>query len=344
MYRPLISFIVPVYNVRHCLTSCVASLLDQNLEESSYEIILVNDGSTDGSYNLCLDLEKLYHPIRVISQDNKGLSEARNTGVSAANGDYLCFVDADDTLVPGGVSSLLLFCNGDYDLIRFWSELLHSGTATNKAPADRRVLFQGDGYEYLREYGLETFCSCYLYRNAFLVEKNLRFRPGIIGEDFAFMYDVMMARPTIISVASRIYQYNIVPNSISTKRSLEHSRRWVRDLTDTMKRIRYGIDSFKGKDSLLYEKCRKSLDGKTISLFSRVLSARYTISEYKSILKELTSYGLLPLNSSLMSKREEWARRVLAILVRYPFLYPAASIMYCRVFLPYIYPRIDRNG
>jgi glycosyltransferase involved in cell wall biosynthesis len=341
---PLISFIVPVYNAQHCLSSCVASLLSQKLEESSYEIILVNDGSTDGSYSLCRDLEERYLPIKVISQDNKGLSEARNVGISAANGAYLCFVDADDILAPGGVSSLLLFCNGNFDLIRFWCELVHPGTEPNEILSDGHVLFQGEGYEYLREYGLETFCWCYLYRRSFLIEKNLRFQPGIIGEDFAFMYDVMMARPTIISVASRIYQYNIVPNSISTKRSPEHSRRWVQDLIDTMKRTNLGLNPFREKDPLLYKKCRESLDAKMVSLFSRILSAKYTVTEYKSLLKELTSCGLLPLSSSQTSKREEWAKRFLAILIRFPTFYPAASFLFSRVFLPYVYPKIDRNG
>lgn len=340
----LISFIIPVYNACHCLTDCVLSLLNQHLEATSFEIIIVNDGSTDGTNDVIHELKTKNPSIRVFSQANKGPSEARNVGISAANGDYLCFVDADDILAPGGVSSLLLFCTGKYDLIRFWSELVHPGTEPNVIPSDGHVLFQGDGYEYLRKYGLETFCWCYLYRRSFLLENKLRFQPGIIGEDFAFMYDVMMARPTIISLASRIYQYNIVPNSISTKRSPEHSRRWVRDLKDTMKRICLGLDPFREKDPLLYQKCRESLDAKMVSLLSRILSAKYAVTEYKSLLKELTSYGLLPLSSPQTSKREEWAKRFLAILIRYPTLYPAASFLFCRVFLPYVYPTIDRNG
>lgn len=344
MPRSFISFIVPVYNACHCLANCVDSLRNQNLDVSSYEIILINDGSTDGTDILCTDLEKQYPSIRVISQENKGVSEARNTGISVARGDYLCFVDADDILLPGGIASLLPHCNGNNDLIRFWSELVHLGTAPNKTPSDGRILFQGEGYDYLRKYGLETFCSCYLFRRSFLIDNTLRFQPRIIGEDFAFMYDVMMARPTIISVASRIYEYIIVPDSISTKRSPEHSRRWVHDLSQTMKRINRDLNSFKEKDFSLYEKCRKSLEDKMVSLFSRILSAKYSLSEYKSLLNELTSYGLLPLSSSKNSKKEMWVHRVLSLLIRHPALYPAASTLYCSVFLPYIYPKIDRNG
>lgn len=340
----LLSFIVPVYNALPYLGNCVESLLNQGLDDSSYEILLIDDGSTDGSEILCRELEKNNSRIKTISQENKGLSEARNTGIEAAKGEYLCLVDADDTLSYYKVSSLIPYCDGQYDLIRFWSELVHPGTAPNKTTSDGRILFQGEGYGYLREYGLETFCWCYLYRRSFLSDKNLRFQSGIIGEDFAFLYDVMMARPTIISVASRIYQYNIVPNSLSTKRSPEHSRRWVRDLEDTMKRILHDLDPFKEKDPLLYEKCRNSLDVKMVSLFSRVLSAKYTLPEYKSLLQGFLRHGLLPLSSSQMNRREERVRLFLTLLVRYPSLYPIASFLFRRVFLPYIYPKIDRNG
>ena len=339
-----ISFIIPIYNAYNTLSTCLKSILCQGLDAKDYEVLLINDGSTDGSYGLCQDLKNKYPSIRLFSQDNQGPSEARNIGISAANGDYLCFVDADDVLVSDGLSSLIPYCKEGYDLIRFWSELKHPGTVPNKTFADGRIIFQGEGYEYFRKYGLETFCWCYLYRRSFLLENKLRFQPGIIGEDFAFMYDVMMARPTIISLASRIYQYNIVPNSISTKRSPEHSRRWVRDLKDTMKRICLGLDPFREKDPLLYQKCRESLDAKMVSLFSRILSAKFTVTDYKSLLKELTSCGLLPLSSSQTSKREEWAKRFLAILIRFPTLYPAASFLFSRVFLPYVYPKIDRNG
>jgi len=339
-----ISFIIPIYNAYNTLSTCLTSILSQGLGAKDYEVLLINDGSTDGSDGLCQDLKNKYSSIRFFSQENKGPSEARNIGISAANGDYLCFVDADDLLVSDGLSSLIPYCKDGYDLIRFWSELKHPSTALNKTIADGRIIFQGDGYHYLRTNGLETFCWCYLYRRSFLIEKNLRFQPGIIGEDFAFMYDVMMARPTIISVASRIYQYNIVPNSISTKHSSEHSRRWVQDLIDTMKRINLGLDPFREKDPLLYKKCRESLDAKMVSLFSRILSAKFTVTEYKSLLKELTRCGLLPLSSSQTSKREEWAKRFLALLIRFPTFYPAASFLFSRVFLPYVYPKIDRNG
>ena len=92
--EPLISVIVPVYRVEAYLDRCMASLLAQTYE--NLEIILVDDGSPDGCPGLCDSYAQKDRRVRVIHQDNRGLSGARNTGIEAAGGDYLAFVDSDD--------------------------------------------------------------------------------------------------------------------------------------------------------------------------------------------------------------------------------------------------------
>lgn len=94
MDKNLISIIVPVYNVKKYLDSCIKSLIVQTYH--NIEIILVDDGSTDGSEAICDDWEKRDKRIHVIHQRNKGLSEARNTGIQFARGNYISFVDSDD--------------------------------------------------------------------------------------------------------------------------------------------------------------------------------------------------------------------------------------------------------
>ena len=91
------SVIVPVYNVAQYLPACIASVAAQTCGD--YELILVDDGSTDESGALCDQLAQEYH-CRVIHQENGGLGAARNTGIEAAKGDYLVFLDSDDFLSP----------------------------------------------------------------------------------------------------------------------------------------------------------------------------------------------------------------------------------------------------
>ena len=103
--NPLISVIVPTYNVEKYLNKCVTSLINQTYV--NLEIILVNDGSTDNSGSMCDDFAKNDSRIRVIHKKNQGLGMARNTGIENATGDYICFIDSDDY-----VSALYYFISG----------------------------------------------------------------------------------------------------------------------------------------------------------------------------------------------------------------------------------------
>lgn len=104
MDTPLISIVVPIYNIKEYLVGCVNSILEQSYK--NIEIILVDDGSKDGSGNICDEYAKKDHRIRVIHQKNGGLSEARNAGINAAGGQYITFVDGDDALDTDAIKYL----------------------------------------------------------------------------------------------------------------------------------------------------------------------------------------------------------------------------------------------
>ena len=95
---PLISFIIPIYNVENYLEECIDSILSQNLKY--YEIILINDGSTDNSKNICDNYSKNHNNITTITTPNRGQSSARNLGIELAKGKYIAFIDSDDYYIP----------------------------------------------------------------------------------------------------------------------------------------------------------------------------------------------------------------------------------------------------
>ncbi|WP_413533398.1 glycosyltransferase family 2 protein [Empedobacter brevis] len=96
MMSPKISIIIPIYNSEKFLTKCINSIINQNF--SDYELILVNDGSTDESQKICEEFTNSYSFIKLINQVNKGVSSARNIGLNNAKGKYICFIDSDDTI------------------------------------------------------------------------------------------------------------------------------------------------------------------------------------------------------------------------------------------------------
>lgn len=115
-----LSVIVPVYNAEKYLPKCLDSILSQNFTD--FQLILINDGSTDNSITICENYEKEYNNIKVISQYNKGVSQARKVGVENAEGDYITFIDSDDYLPHNNVfeimsNSLAIENNTDIDLL-----------------------------------------------------------------------------------------------------------------------------------------------------------------------------------------------------------------------------------
>ena len=118
--QPKLSIGVPVYNVERYLRKCVDSLLNQDLASSEYEIILVDDGATDSCPAICDEYAAKYDNIRVVHQKNAGLSAARNAGIKAAKGEYVCFVDSDDYWEENVLGGLMAQVERDkLDVLRF---------------------------------------------------------------------------------------------------------------------------------------------------------------------------------------------------------------------------------
>ena len=116
-YKYDISIVVPVYNAENYLGECVESVMSSNFDITKIEIILVNDGSTDNSLEICNNYKKKYSNIKVINQENKGVSHARNMGIKASYGKYILFLDSDDTISKRTLNYLDNFFESNYNEI-----------------------------------------------------------------------------------------------------------------------------------------------------------------------------------------------------------------------------------
>ena len=105
--HPILSIIIPLYNCEKYIKQCLDTIFRQEMNESEFEVIVIDDGSKDSGYSLASEYAKRYQNIIVMKQENQGVACARNNALEKATGDYVTFVDADDMLVFGSLGKLI---------------------------------------------------------------------------------------------------------------------------------------------------------------------------------------------------------------------------------------------
>lgn len=204
-----LSIIVPVYNVEPFLRKCVHSLEQQDLTAERYEVILVNDGSTDHSGELCTELAKQYENIKVIEQENQGVSAARNTGMDAARGKYMMFVDPDDYIEPDVIGRVLEVAErSKAELCFFLAEAFneHASWPTVRQPFAYDQVYTG---EYIMLHGMKVSTVWMtLYLTEFLKQTEVRFQRAVSGEDVEFCMMLYPQAHRILFTDILVYHYN----------------------------------------------------------------------------------------------------------------------------------------
>lgn len=225
--RIKISIIVPVYNVQKYLRNCIVSLLNQTFKE--YEIILVDDGSTDLSGEICDEYAKNNKKVKVIHKENGGLSSARNAGIEIAKGDYFGFVDSDDWVDNDMYKELYLNIKDTiFDIIA--CNFFIMDAEGNLEPYTKNAI----NISFNKELALKelifnntlTFSSCNKLFKRELFE-NLRYKEGIILEDMDLSYQIFNKANNIFYFSKPLYFYrynnsSILRNSFSLKRVDEY--------------------------------------------------------------------------------------------------------------------------
>ena len=202
-----LSIIVPVYNAEKWLRRCVESLLNQDIDKGEYEILLVDDGSTDGSLALAHQLAAEAGNIRVFTQPNAGPGAARNRGIDNAKGDYLMFVDADDYIKPNSLAPILdLAINKNLDLCMYkLIQICDSDEHSSKTKLhDYNLLSEGD----IIHLPFGSACVC-LYKKALINNYGIRFTSLHYDEDTLFMTEVLAHSNAVIDTQLPIYIYDL---------------------------------------------------------------------------------------------------------------------------------------
>lgn len=209
------SLVIPIYNVAPYLQQCLESVLAQTCDD--WEAVCVDDGSTDNSSALLSAYAAKDNRISIITQDNRGLSAARNAGLEVAKGDYVIFVDSDDWVESSMLSRLAEETDGS-DIVCF------ACRRTDNEAFDTLAVEECIGWDYYNHHALEARKVPFVcvwqrcYQRQFLLENNLWFREGILHEDNEFTPRACFKAQSVKVVPNVLYNYRVRPNSIMTTR------------------------------------------------------------------------------------------------------------------------------
>lgn len=214
--KELISAIVPVYNTADYLNQCIESLINQTYRH--LEIILVDDGSDDGSADLCDNYAAGYAHITVIHTKNQGSSVARNTGLSYASGQYISFIDSDDYISEDFYESMMSHMSPDVDIVSCGVNTMYpDGKIMKQCAPDEVLYFNGD--EVVKELLKTIYVNFSMCNKLFRKEclRTVRFPVGKNHEDIPAMYQAAKRCSKMVCVNEAKYFYSVRAGSNSRK-------------------------------------------------------------------------------------------------------------------------------
>lgn len=230
---PFFSLILPCYNVAQYLERCVRSIFTQDFAD--YEIILVDDGSTDATSALCDAMAAEYACVRVIHKANGGLSSARNAGLDAAKGSFVWFIDSDDWIEERALVMIhQACCDGDVDVVKFDHyrvEAFMEAVRCEVAPG----LYQGEALEQLRrqafcEAGRYGLSACmHVYRRELLEQHGLRFvsERQVGSEDYLFNLQALLHVRGLRMLCCPLYSYERRVGSLTQTYKTDLAQRYT---------------------------------------------------------------------------------------------------------------------
>lgn len=302
-FKVRLSIIVPVYNVSKYVAKCLDSLLSQDLGSDEYEIIVVNDGSTDNSGDIAQQYADKYSNITLIEQENQGLSGARNTGIKLAKGEYIQFVDSDDYLESNVLKILVDKMDSDnLDILRFNYQNVNERYEVYEPYKEHKPFVDYrddvcDGLTFLTErLGYACYAVQFMIKSELLKHDENLFKVGIYFEDTEWTPRILTQAKKVTSTDLMVYNYLLRQGSITNSVSIEKKRKVLEDKFML-------IDALKGQmvdksDKRWYE---GMISVTVVSMLGYIAESFY--NERKVYLNRIDSFFVFPLSTYHQSKR-----------------------------------------
>lgn len=225
-----LSIIVPMYNVEKYIDNCIKSLLRQNISEDEYEIIIINDGSTDGSVEIVREYVEKFKNLKLINVTNGGQSKARNIGINNSLGKYIFFVDSDDYISENSLNETLnKAIDNNLDMIFFDIKQVNDENELLCNYNENSEILIKSGIEYFSDNNVNNGPWHYFIKREFIIDNKLKFEEGRMCEDGMFLIASIFSAQRVSYNKVDIYRYVKRNNSTTTKKSQQHLLKIIDD-------------------------------------------------------------------------------------------------------------------
>lgn len=304
-----LSVIVPVYNVEKYIEKCLNSVIENDLGHSELEIIVVDDESPDQSVALINSTFGNLSFVKIISQKNKGLGGARNTGIANSAGQYLLFLDSDDWLLPNTLKSIVAQAlSAQVDVLEFAAQ----GVDPNgKIVYQYQTTTSGqsfDGVSYYNKVRYMNSACNKLYRRKFLTDNSLYFLERIFIEDFEFNTRVFLKAEKVAATDFLVPQYLQSPNSITRNTDRKKQQKMVSDIFQVLEITQNLFQQSERKGEEISTFFSERLGFVVATLFYQLFKNRASFEEIIKLKTDLVSKNLFYVNHPLHQKSKNLFR------------------------------------
>ncbi|WP_339916543.1 glycosyltransferase family 2 protein [Yeosuana marina] len=310
-----LSIIIPLFNAEAYIYKCIESLLNQNISFDTYEIIVVNDGSTDKSEHIVRSFCEEYKNLILINQRNKGNGAARNRGVDAAKGEYLYFIDSDDYLASNVIFQLLNLADEyDLDMIGFDSQVTSSSNLDeSKGKFIKTNLKPTNGIEFIKKNNYKAEVWWYFVKKSFYKRCGIKFYEKRFVQDSYITTTLLLKSNKILYVPIDAHRYRKHENSITKNTSRKHISKHINDMFFAIEELSHLSNQLEDKECLKRLKSRQ--ESYFFFLLMRFPKSNLTFKNLSDLLKKGKNLHVYPLKNFISDDYNGWKYRVLTFLI-----------------------------
>lgn len=298
----LISIIIPMYNAEKFISCCLNSVLDQNLKSNEYEIIVINDGSTDKGPSIVYDYTNKHQNISLYNQLNEGNGQARNTGLKKAKGKYLYFLDSDDYIAKGVLKDLLNILEVlKLDILGFNTK--HTTSSNDKISENFYAKIKNlektpiEGEIFIGNHNYRAEVWWYIIKRKYLKTTGIEFYKRKFVQDSYITPNLLINANRVLYLPLDIHRYRKHETSITNLKKPEHIKKHINDMFFAIEKLNLLIEPISNV------KAKKRLISRQQSYFFflilRFIKSNMKIKDFKIILKKAKTLNVYPMKNFL---------------------------------------------